>query len=249
MIVEAKVSMTQQTNIEILEEALGYKFSNADILKEALTHSSYANEIKAKKQSAVCNERLEFLGDSVLSVVVSEFLFERFNDMPEGELTQRRAALVRSQALASYARKIKLGDYLYLGRGEEKCNGREKQSTLENAFEALLAAMYLDATYANKDGFAAVRNFLLPFIKSETEQNFSYISNDAKTELQQLIQQAEGDFLEYVVVHERGPDHDKIFEVEARINSNVIGKGKGKSKREAEQNAAREALALFGETE
>ena len=239
----------QQIDIGKLESAIGYVFSNKEILKEALTHSSYANELKAKKQNAVCNERLEFLGDSVLSVVVSDFLFKRFSDMPEGELTQRRAALVRSQALASYARKIRLGDYLYLGKGEEKCNGRQKRSTLENAFEALLAAMYLDANLAGKDGFCVVREFVLPIITSEVEQNYSPIVNDAKTELQQLIQQAEGDFLEYVVVGESGPDHDKVFVVEARLNTNVIGKGSGKSKREAEQNAAREALALFGEVE
>ena len=236
----------QQTNIEKLEADIGYEFFNKDILKESLTHSSYANELKAKKQSSVCNERLEFLGDSVLSVVVSDFLFKKFSEMPEGELTQRRAALVRSQALASYARKIKLGDYLYLGKGEEKCNGRQKQSTLENAFEALLAAMYLDANLAGKDGFSIVRSFVLPIISCEVEQNYSPITNDAKTELQQLIQQAEGDFLEYVVVGESGPDHDKVFVVEARLNTNVIGKGSGKSKREAEQNAAREALKLFG---
>lgn len=236
----------QQIDIGKLEKAIGYKFSDENILIQALTHSSYANELKAKKQNAVCNERLEFLGDSVLSIVVSEFLFNKFGELPEGELTQRRAALVRSQALASYAREIHLGDYLYLGRGEEKCNGRQKRSNLEDAFEALLAAMYLDA---GTHGFDVIRRFLLPIVAKELEQNYSPINNDAKTELQQLIQQAEGDFLEYVTVKESGPDHDKVFEVEARLNTNIIGKGVGKSKREAEQNAAREALALFGEVE
>ena len=233
-------------HLEVLEKTIGYSFHDRSLLIEALTHSSYANELKARRQNAVCNERLEFLGDSVLSIVVSEYLFKKYGKLPEGELTQRRAALVRSQALASYARMIGLGDHLLLGRGEEKNNGREKQSTLENAFEALLAAMYLDA---GEEGLTVIRGFLVPIIKQELDDNYSPIRNDAKTELQQLIQQTEGDFLEYVTVGESGPDHDKIFEVEAHLNTNVIGRGRGKSKREAEQNAAREALKLFGEIE
>ena len=135
----------QQTDVGMLERKIGYTFQRPELLCEALTHSSYANEMRSKKKTVTCNERLEFLGDSVLSIVVSEYLFKRYDAFPEGELTQRRASLVRSQALAAYAREISLGDYLYLGHGEEKCHGREKQSTLENAFEALLAAMYLDA--------------------------------------------------------------------------------------------------------
>ena len=236
----------QPNHLEILEQRLGYRFRDRSLLLEALTHSSYANELKARRQTAVCNERLEFLGDSVLSIVVSEFLFKKYGKLPEGELTQRRAALVRSHALASYARSIHLGEHLLLGRGEEKGNGREKQSTLENAFEALLAAIYLDA---GERGLDEIRRFLTPIIEREMTDNYSAIRNDAKTELQQLIQQAEGDFLEYVTVGESGPDHDKVFEVEAHLNTNVIGRGRGKSKREAEQNAAREALRLFGEIE
>ena len=236
----------QPNHLEILEQRLGYRFRDRSLLLEALTHSSYANELKARRQTAVCNERLEFLGDSVLSIVVSEFLFKKYGKLPEGELTQRRAALVRSHALASYARSIHLGEHLLLGRGEEKGNGREKQSTLENAFEALLAAIYLDA---GERGLDEIRRFLTPIIEREMTDNYSAIRNDAKTELQQLIQQAEGDFLEYVTVGESGPDHDKVFEVDAHLNTNVIGRGRGKSKREAEQNAAREALRLFGEIE
>ena len=236
----------QKTDIAGLEKKIGYCFKNKNILKEALTHSSYANELKARKQAAVCNERLEFLGDSVLSVVVSEYLFDKFADVPEGELTQRRALLVQSAALASYSRSIDLGDYLYLGHGEEKNNGRERQSTLENAFEALVAAIYLDA---GENGPDEARRFVLPIISDYLDKNYGSKHIDAKTELQQLIQQAEGDFLEYVVVAERGPDHKKEFEVVARLNSNIIGKGKGSSKREAEQNAAMEALRLFGTLE
>jgi len=235
----------QRFDIAALEEKIGYTFKNKDILKEALTHSSYANELKARKQTVQCNERLEFLGDSVLSVVVSEFLFAEFTALPEGELTLRRAALVQSEALASYARSISLGEFLYLGHGEEKSNGRARRSTLENAFEALVAAIYLDA---GENGFDEIRRFVLPIIKKELA-DVDLRRIDAKTELQQLIQQAEGDFLEYTVVGEKGPDHAKEFEVIARLNSNVIGRGKGRSKREAEQNAAKEALKLFGKIE
>ena len=131
----------QPNNLEKLEQSLGYRFRDRSLLVEALTHSSYANELKARKQAASCNERLEFLGDSVLSIVVSEFLFKKYGKLPEGELTQRRAALVRSQALASYARSIHLGDYLLLGNGERKYDGKNKPTTLENAFEALLGAI------------------------------------------------------------------------------------------------------------
>lgn len=234
----------QQTDISVLERTINYSFRNKNILREALTHSSYANELRAKKKTAVCNERLEFLGDAVLSSIVSEYLFIKYPDLPEGELTQRRKAVVQSAALAFYARKIDLGSFLYLGNGEEKGGGRERQSNLENAFEALVAAIYLDS---GEDGKKNVRDFVLPFIIRELDENYSPIINDPKTELQQLIQQTEGDFLEYVTVAESGPDHNKRFEVEARMNSNIIGRGVGRSKREAEQNAAKEALRLFGE--
>ena len=231
--------------LEELEAIIGYEFKNKELLRTALTHSSYANELKARKKNAECNERLEFLGDSVLSIIVSEYLFERYASSPEGELTKFRAAVVQSGALASYARRISLGEFLYLGVGEEKNDGRERQSNLENAFEALLAAIYIDAA---AEGKATVKNFLLPFVKDEIKRvSDTGLHRDYKTELQQLIQQAEGDFLEYVTVGESGPDHKKTFSVEARLNSNVIGKGVGKTKREAEQNAAKKALELFGE--
>ncbi len=230
-----------------LEEKISYKFKNRKLLAEALTHSSYANELRSKKQYIPCNERLEFLGDSVLSIIVSEYLYSHYSELPEGELTKLRAAVVQSSALAGYARKIKLGECLFLGHGEEKNNGRDRQSLLENAFEALLAAVYLDA---GAQGKSCVSRFLLPLVTEELERiNKGKIHTDFKTELQQLIQQAEGDFLEYLTVGESGPDHNKIFEVEARLNSNIIGRGKGKTKREAEQNAAKEALTLFGEIE
>ena len=234
----------RKTDISVLEGTIGYTFKDKNILNEALTHSSYANELKARKKNARCNERLEFLGDAVLSSIVSEFLFLEYPDLPEGELTQRRKAVVQSAALAAYARKIGLGDFLLLGNGEEKGGGRERQSTLENAFEALVAAVYLDS---GAEGKAEVKKIVIPLISHELNENYNSVATDPKTELQQLIQQAEGDFLEYVTVSESGPDHEKTFSVEARLNSNIIGRGEGRSKREAEQNAAMEALKLFGE--
>ena len=232
----------RKTDIGALEQTVGYTFKNKELLREALTHSSYAHELKNKRIEVECNERLEFLGDSVLSIVASEYLFKKYSDLPEGDLTHIRAALVQSAALASYARGIGLGQYLYLGNGEEK--NRDQQSILEDAFEALLAAIYLDA---GERGLDVVRGFLLPIIKKAMEENARAILHaDAKTELQQLTQVSDGATPMYVITGESGPDHAKVFEVEVRLNSNVIGHGKGRSKREAEQNAAREALKLFG---
>lgn len=234
----------QRTDLSLLEKEIGYTFEDPSLLREAMTHSSYANEQKAKNHIVACNERLEFLGDAILASIVSEYLYREYPDLPEGELTQRRKAVVQSSALASYSRRMELGSYLFLGNGEEKGGGRDRQSTLENAFEALVAAIYLDARSHGKERVCAL---ILPLIQKELEENYSPVIADPKTELQQLIQQAEGDFLEYFVVGESGPDHNKTFEVEARLNSNVIGRGSGRSKREAEQNAALEALRLFGE--
>ena len=231
----------QRTDFDRLERAIGYKFSNVEILKEALTHSSYAHELKTKKVEVRCNERLEFLGDTVLSIITSEYLFKKYSELPEGDLTHIRAALVQSQSLAAYAKSIELGDYLYLGHGEEK--NRNRQSILEDAFEALLAAIYLDA---GENGLETVRAFLIPIIQKRIDSGESMLHSDAKTELQQITQVSDGAMPSYVIIGESGPDHAKTFEVEVRLNSNVIGHGVGRSKREAEQNAAREALKLFG---
>ena len=234
----------QIKDLGILEENIGYRFADRALLCEALTHSSYANELKSKKKDAVCNERLEFLGDSVLSAVTSEYLFARFPKLPEGDLSHIRASLVQSQSLAAYAKKIDLGSFLLLGRGEDNESGRAQQSILENAFEALIAAIYLDS---GERGMDNVRTFVLPFIKESLDNNAIRLSTlDPKTELQQLTTRADGVLPSYFTVGEKGPDHNKEFEVEARLGSNVIGRGFGRSKREAEQNAAREALKLFG---
>ncbi len=226
-----------------LEGKTGHDFRDKMLLQKALTHSSYSNESGARNHHLLCNERLEFLGDSVLSVITSKYLYETFPDSPEGELTRMRAELVCERALSSYAHKIELGQYILLGIGEEKNNGRDRKSILADAFEALIAAIYLDS---GEDGFDNVKKFLLPFIQDEIKSlGKTGFSADPKTALQQFVQQAEGDFLEYVIVAQSGPDHMKEFFVEARLNSNVIGRGKGRSKREAEQAAAREALVLF----
>ena len=230
--------------METLETAIGYVFSDKQILNRAMTHSSHSNESGEKNHHLLSNERLEFLGDSILSLVVSDHLYRNYPNLPEGNLTCMRKDVVCATALARYARSIHLGDCLLLGIGEERNGGRDNENILADAFEALLAAMYLDA---GEDGFRVVSDFLLPLVSRDLQNlDAGGIDNDYKTPLQQLIQQTEGDVLEYVLIREEGPDHRKLFEVEARLNSNVIGRGVGRSKRKAEQAAAQDALALFG---
>ncbi|MBQ7124813.1 MAG: ribonuclease III [Clostridia bacterium] len=226
---------------EELEEKIGYKFENINNLLLALTHSSYSNEMKARDIKADCNERLEFLGDSVLSYITSEYLYSEFYSLPEGDLSRIRASAVCEKSLYKLATSIGLGDYLLLGKGEENTNGRKRPSILADAFEALLAAIYLDG------GIENVKRFLLPIITPEISEITEKGKDlDYKTSLQQVVQQERGDILEYVITEESGPAHMKKFTVEARLNGNVIGRGSGGSKRAAEQNAAREALSLFG---
>ena len=228
-----------------LEGKVGYSFKNIKLLETAMTHSSYSNEHRAKNPGCRCNERLEFLGDSVLSIITSEYLFEKFRDRDEGDLTKMRAEVVCERALAGFAGKIGLGDYLLLGVGEDKNGGRNNKSLLSDAFEALLAAIYLDA---GENGDECVREFLLPFVSKEIDILLRKgQGKDYKTLLQQFLQQDGAANLSYVAVSESGPDHAKTFEVEARMGSNIIGRGSGKTKKDAEQNAAREALSLFGE--
>lgn len=227
--------------IENLEKTIGYTFKDKNIILTALTHASYANEQKAKKVACQCNERLEFLGDSVLSLVVSEFIYKKYLDKPEGDLSKIRASVVCSRSLASLADSINLGSYLLLGKGEEG-TGRTNPKILENAFEALLAAIYLDSGHSKEQ----VAKFLLPIIEGEiVAASKDEMAYDYKTSLQQFVQSIGTDRLQYACIGESGPDHNKTFEVEVRLNSNVIGKGVGKTKRMAEQNAAKEALMLF----
>ncbi len=230
------------TDLLELENKLGYKFKNTDNLNCALTHSSYTNEQRAKGFDYPSNERLEFLGDSVLSLITSEYIYLKYPLLTEGELSKLRSAVVCERALGKYANNISLGKYLFMGRGEESTGGRSRISILTDAFEAVLAAVYLDG------GIEAANNFIIPFIENETDEIIkSGRTEDYKTMLQQIIQQDPNEMLEYVAVSEDGPAHNKIFYVEARLNNNIIGRGTGKSKREAEQNAAREAMNLFGQ--
>ncbi len=227
--------------LEGLETVIGYAFRDPNRLVLALTHSSYCNECKAKEGKTACNERLEFLGDSVLSFVTSRYLYETYPDLPEGRLSPIRAKAVCEKTLCKLAKEIALGDYLFLGHGEEHTQGRKRPSILADAFEALLAALYLDG------GIEPVKDFLLPRITKEIDAIVTSGADlDYKTALQQVIQQERGEVLEYVTVAESGPAHQKVFTVEARLNGNVLGSGSGSSKRAAEQCAAKEALKLFG---
>ena len=224
--------MTQNT--KALEEKLGYTFQNPALLTRALTHSSYANEQNAPGD----NERLEFLGDSVLGFLTAEYLFSEHKGVPEGELTRLRAYAVCEKSLDVYAKQLGLGDFLLLGKGEERTGGRTRASVLSDAFEAVIAAMYLDG------GIQAVRPFVLRYVAPYVEAK--PVFRDYKTTLQEVTQQNPGETLEYVVVSESGPDHDKHFEVEVHLNSNVLGRGSGPSKKKAEQDAARQALEMMG---
>lgn len=206
-----------------LQYKIGYHFKNFDLLKEALTHSSYANEHKAKHIKY--NERLEFLGDAVLSIVVSDYIFKNCPELPEGELTKLRASLVCEKSLYVFAKSIDLGKYIVLSKGERNNGGADRPSILSDAFEALIAAIYIDG--GMEPASKHILNFIIPAIKSSKKKRI----NDYKTTLQEIIQKNPGEQIEYVLVGESSPDHNKHFVVEVHLNSNVIGKGGGKSKR------------------
>ena len=218
--------------METLEKKLGYSFSNRELLSEALNHSSYANEHRGAGISS--NERLEFLGDSVLGFVTAEFLFKNYPRLPEGDLTRMRAALVCEQSLYEVAKMLELGQYLKLGKGEEAGGGRERQSILADAVEAVYAAVYLDGGMEQIRGL--IHRVLLSRAPAAEERK------DYKTTLQEIVQRKIGQQLTYHMVEESGPDHNKTFVFEVRLNGEPIGRGDGHSKKEAEQAAARDAL-------
>jgi len=219
------------------EEKIGYSFKDKSLLELALTHSSYANENKLKKN----NERFEFLGDSVLGFVTAEYLFTEYKNRPEGEMTKLRAAVVCEKSLFKFAEQIDLGKYILLGRGEDSTGGRNRPSVVSDAFEAVVAAIYLDG------GMEAVKPYILRFIKDAVKREASF--KDNKSLLQEEIQKVKGNTLTYEEVGEEGPDHDKTFIFKVSLNGEVIGEGKGKSKKEAEQNAAGSALEkIYNET-
>ena len=219
---------------EELEEIIGYHFKNKHYLTQALTHSSYANEKKLGKLG--CNERLEFLGDAVLELISSDFLYAKFTQVPEGELTKKRASLVCEPSLAYCAREFGLPQFLLLGKGEDMTGGRNRDSIVSDATEALLGAIYLDG------GFASAKEFVLNFILNDIEHKQLFY--DSKTILQEVVQ-GEHEQLTYVLTDESGPDHNKSFTVRACIGERVIGSGTGHTKKAAEQEAAYQALLLY----
>ena len=223
--------------MEALEEKLGYRFANRALLENALTHSSYANENRAKGVQS--NERLEFLGDSILGMVVADHLYRNHPDLPEGELTRTRAALVCEESLVEVAAELNLGEYLRLGKGEESGGGRHRPSIQADAVEAVLAAVYLDG------GIGSARKIIQRYILCREIEGLNS-SRDYKTALQELVQRESGQVLAYHLTGERGPDHAKVFAMEVCLNGQPIGAGQGHSKKEAEQQAAREALELMG---
>ena len=218
--------------MKMFENNIKYTFKNKSLLELALTHSSHANESKVHTEY---NERLEFLGDAVLQLVTSEKLYKENPNMPEGKMSKQRAALVCEDALANYSKQIQLGDFLLLGKGEENTGGRERPSILADAFEAVIGAIFLDG------GIENAKKFVLRFLDDK-----GLHLQDYKTLLQEIILKNPGERLSYVVVAEEGPDHNKSFTVEVKLNSNSIGTGFGKSKKAAEQQAAKEALELMG---
>lgn len=225
--------------IKDLETAIGYRFKNITLLQNALTHSSYANE--RWHNSLMSNERLEFMGDSILGMVVAEYLYRNFPDRPEGDLTRMRADMVCEKTLAGVANRIGLGQHLLLGNGEEQGGGRKRESILADAVESVIAASFLDG------GMEAARQFIRQFILVEVPVTKLH-NVDYKTALQELVQQKKNQVLTYTLVGESGPDHDKQFDVDVALNGEYIGSGSGSSKKRAEQDAAHAAIEkLFPE--
>lgn len=222
-------------NFNELEEIIGYEFKQKGLLRQALTHSSFANEKHMKRLSD--NERLEFLGDAVLEVTSSEFLYRNYPKLPEGDLTKLRASIVCEPTLALCTREINLGKYLYLGKGEDQTGGRTRKSILSDALEAVIGAIYLDG------GFAPAKKFIEQFVLTDIEHKKLFY--DSKTILQEVVQGNYEEALHYVLLAEEGPDHDKNFKVEARIGERIIGEGSGHTKKAAEQEAAYHALLML----
>lgn len=224
--------MTNNKRIEEFEKIIGYSFRNKSLISEALTHSSYANEHRLNYMSN--NERLEFLGDAVLEISISEYLYNRYPDEPEGYLTKMRASIVCEPTLALCSKDIRLGEFLLLGKGEELTGGRERKSITSDAFEAVIGAIYLDGGFANAKEF--IDKFILADIKDKQ------LFYDSKTILQEIVQ-AKGDKnLVYKLVGENGPDHNKQFKVNAMLGDEIVGKGIGRTKKAAEQEAAYNAI-------
>ena len=225
----------KERQLRELQETIGYEFKDRALLKQALTHSSYANE--HKMDHSHCNERLEFLGDAVLELVTSDFLYHKYADLPEGELTKTRASIVCEPTLAACAGDIRLGERLYLGKGEEATGGRLRNSVVSDAFEALIGAVYLDG------GLACARELITRFVLNDIEHKKLFY--DSKTILQEMVKSRQDGPLTYELVREEGPDHDKHFEVCARMGEQEIGRGEGRTKKAAEQMAAYKGILFL----
>ncbi|MCI8726502.1 MAG: ribonuclease III [Hungatella sp.] len=222
-------------NLKQLEQMIQYEFHNKKLFRQAMIHSSYANEHHLDKSG--CNERLEFLGDAVLEVVSSDFLFHKYTKVSEGELTKIRASIVCEPTLALCAGELSLGDYLLLGRGEETTGGRHRNSIVSDAMEALIGAIYLDG------GFASAKEFIHRFVLNDIEHKQLFY--DSKTILQEMVQGMGEELLSYEVLREEGPDHDKLFEVCARVGAKEIGRGTGRTKKSAEAMAAYRGILFY----
>lgn len=228
-----KIKSSILVNISKFEDIIKYKFKNKQFILEALTHSSYSNENK----SYSFNERLEFLGDSVLGIVISDYLFRNEQNLPEGELTKLRANIVCEESLSDIAKEINLGKHILLGRGEEATGGRDRISILADAFEAVIAAIYLDG------GIENAKEFILDHMESIIQDSIKgRIFRDYKTHLQEVVQSKGESIISYNLAEEIGPDHNKRFVMEVNLDNKVLGRGEGKSKKEAEQSAAKQAL-------
>lgn len=222
------------SNLIDLQQHIGITFDNFSLLKQAFTHSSYVNEHRG--QDVHDNERLEFLGDAVLELLISEYLFGQYPDLPEGDLTRLRASIVCEPALVKFAETLRFGDYLLLGKGEEMTGGRTRPALLADVFEAFIGALYMDKGLEKTRMFLA--KHVLPFVQQERQTDF----HDFKSKLQEHVQQHGLGFVEYHIIDERGPAHDREFVSQVLMNDDVLGQGTGRSKKEAEQNAAQEAL-------
>jgi len=219
----------------IFQTIIKYQFKDIELLEQSLLHSSYANENGIEKESN--NERLEFLGDAVLEIITSDYLFRKYPDMLEGELTKLRASIVCEPTLASFAKKIKLGDFILLGKGEENSGGRKRSSVLSDTVEAVIGAIYLDG------GLMKARDFVVELFLDDLDNTKLFV--DSKTHLQELIQKFSDQPVEYIIIEENGPDHDKEFKVAVNHLGKSIGEGSGRSKKAAEQKAAFNAITIL----
>lgn len=220
-------------------EKINYKFKDERLIKQAFIHSSYAHE--SKMDPILSNERLEFLGDAVLELVISNYLFNQYPELPEGELTKYRASLVCETSLAKKAAEIGMGEYLFLGKGEELSHGRQRESILADTFEAVVGAIYLDG------GTEPAREFLWQVFKTDIKEGYNFLnSGDYKTYLQEIVQKTNKDGVRYEIISEKGPDHNKTFVAQVFDDHKLLGEGTGKSKKDAEQNAALQAISRMG---